>query len=634
MSSTLHTFSTTTQELRDSLRALEQQSAQLELPGLEGREWFEILERKLIPQLSDQIYLVAAVVGGTNIGKSVIFNHLVNQQSSAISPLASQTKHPVCLVPTGFEDRHNLSKVFQGFELIPWSSAEDPLRTDEQHLLFWQECGSLAPNLLVLDTPDIDSDAEVNWERAERIRQSADVLVAVLTQQKYNDAAVKQFFREAAREEKVIITVFNQCQLPEDEEYWPLWLNTFCQETGVNPELVFIAPNDRQAANNLQLPFYRRVFEPTPENSGDSLTAETPDTDSALNLMQVLSELHFDEIKVRTLKGALYYLSNQETGVPAYLREIKTRSQEFLAASQLLSEHELAEIDNWPLVPNTVIVHSIRKWWQEQREGWSAHVHGFYNAIGKGVLWPVRYLHSLTTDEKRPPMEQYREQEWSVVLQTVEGIYDRLTLVSELGNELLTSRLKSLLRGTSREELLKILHQEHAAFDFNGQLEELVDREMTFFKDESPQYYTFLKQLDRVAAVGRPALSVGLFFVGFGAVGDVGTQLVTDTMIQSVVNVTGDVAGGAATTTFGETAVSSTAATGMGYLEAKFRRFHAVFAQKRTEWLATAIREHLLKTLPEELKSAVSLPESEAYQAVQKLTAQLETELKQLQVSL
>lgn len=634
MSSTLHTFSKTTWQLRDSLRVLEQQSRQLELPGLEGREWFEILERKLIPQLADQIYLVVAVVGGTNIGKSVIFNHLVNQQTSAISPLASQTRHPVCLVPRGFEERHDLTEAFQGFQLIPWSSAEDPLRTDEQHLLFWQESDTLAPNLLVLDTPDIDSDAEVNWERAERIRQSADVLVTVLTQQKYNDAAVKQFFREAAREEKVIITVFNQCQLPEDEEYWPLWLNTFCQETGVHPELVFIAPNDRQAANHLQLPFYRRVFEPAAEVNAENLKAEAPDQDSALNLMQVLSELHFEEIKVRTLRGALYYLSDQATGAPAYLREIKSRSQEFLAASELLSEHELAEIENWPLVPNTVIVQAIRKWWQEQREGWSAHVHGFYNALGKGVLWPVRYLHSLTTEEKRPPMETYREQEWSIVLQTVEGIYDRLTLVSELGNELLTSRLKSLLRGTSREELLKILHQEHAAFDFDGQLEELIDREMTFFKQESPQYYTFLKQLDRVAAVGRPALSVGLFFVGFGAVGDAGTQLVTDTMIQSVVNVAGDVAGGAATTTVGETAVSSTTATGMGYLEAKFRRFHAVFAQKRTEWLAVAIREHLLKTLPEELKSAVSLPDSEAFQTVQKLIVELETELKQLQVSL
>ena len=634
MSSTLHKFSSTTQELRDSLRILEQQASQLDLPGLAGREWFEILERKLIPQLADQLYLVVAVVGGTNIGKSVIFNHLVSQQTSAISPLASQTKHPVCLVPADFTEQHNLTQVFQGFQLVPWSSVEDPLKTDEQHLLFWKECESLAPNLLVLDTPDIDSDAEVNWERAERIRQSSDVLVAVLTQQKYNDAAVKQFFREAAREDKVIITVFNQCQLPDDEEYWPLWLNTFCQETGVHPELVFIAPNDRKSANNLELPFYRRIFDPTPKDIEVESQTKAVVSSTPLNLMQVLSDLHFDDIKVRTLRGALHYLIETDSGVPAYLGEIKSRSQEFLSASELLSEHELAEIDNWPLVPNPVIVQAVRKWWQEQREGWSAQVHGFYNALGKGVLWPVRYLHSLTSEEKKPPMETYREQEWSVVLQTVEGIYDRLTLVSELGNELLTSRLKSLLKGTSREELLKILHQEHAAFDFEAQLEELVNREMSYFKDESPQYYTFLKQLDRVAAVGRPALSVGLFFVGFGAVGDAGTQLVTDTMIQSVVNVAGDVAGGAATTTVGETAVSSTTATGMGYLEAKFRRFHAVFAQKRTEWLALAIREHLLKTLPDELKSAVALPESNEFKSVQKLVAQLERELKQLQTSL
>ncbi|EDL56101.1 hypothetical protein, partial [Gimesia maris] len=253
---------------------------------------------------------------------------------------------------------------------------------------------------------------------------------------------------------------------------------------------------------------------------------------------------------------------------------------------------------------------------------------------GKGVLWPVRYLHALTTEEKRPPMEVYRDQEWSVVLQTVEGIYDRLTLVSELGNALLTSRLKSLLSGTSREALLKTLHSEHSQFDFTTQFEELVDREMTSFKSESPQYYSLIKQIDRAAAVGRPVLSVGLFFVGFGAVGDVGTQIVTDTMIQSVVNVAGDVAGGAAATTVGETAVSSSAASGMGYLEAKIRRFHAVFAQKRTEWLANAVRTHLLKTLPEELKSAVALPDSKHYHAVQQTVNELEQQLNQLQITL
>ncbi|WP_298866697.1 GTPase [uncultured Gimesia sp.] len=619
--------------MSDNLLALEGETKQLDLAGLAGREWFEILQRKLIPQLSDNVYLVVGVVGGTNIGKSVIFNHLVNQQTSAISPLASQTKHPVCLVPQKFEQNHDLEKIFQGFKLTPWSAPEDPLIEDEQHLLFWKNSESLAPNLLVLDTPDIDSDAEVNWERAERIRQSADVLVTVLTQQKYNDAAVKKFFREAAREEKVIITIFNQCQLPDDENYWRLWLNTFCQETGVQPELVFIAPNDRQAATSLQLPFYPRTFEPTPSHSTNKTDSDDADTGTTANLMNVISQLHFGEIKVQTLKGALNYLVQQNTGVPAYLREIKSRSHEFRSASELLSEQELAEIDNWPLVSNSVIVDAVRTWWQSQREGWSAQIHGFYNTLGRGVLWPVRYIHSLAADEKRPPMELYREQEWSVVLQTVEGIYDRLTLVSELGNELLTNRLKTLLNGTSRETLLKTLREEHAEIDFTVQLEELVDSEMTFFRTESPQYYTFMKQLDRIAAVARPALSVGLFFVGFGAVGHAGSQLVTDTMIQSVVNVAGDVAGGAATTTVGETAVSSTTATGVGFLEAKFRRFHAVFAQKRTEWLATAIRKHLLKTLPEELKSAVELPNSTYYQAVQNSVSELEQQLNELHIS-
>ncbi|MCA9016842.1 MAG: 50S ribosome-binding GTPase, partial [Planctomycetaceae bacterium] len=320
MSATLHEFSKTIHQLRDHLRALELHASQLDLVGLSGREWFDILERKLIPQLTDNLYLVVAVVGGTNIGKSVIFNHLVQQQTSAISPLASQTRHPVCLVPPNFEQTHELDQIFQGFQLIRWSSPDDPLKQDEQHLLFWKHSKTLASNLLVLDTPDIDSDAEVNWERAERIRQAADVLVTVLTQQKYNDAAVKQFFREAAREDKVIITVFNQCQLPEDEQYWPLWLNTFCQETGVHPELVFIAPNNRQAATSLQLPCYPRSFEPTPPDAAPEIKSDATPADTPVNLMQVLSQLQFGEIKVRTLKGALHYLVEQDSGVPGYLR--------------------------------------------------------------------------------------------------------------------------------------------------------------------------------------------------------------------------------------------------------------------------------------------------------------------------
>ena len=39
-----------------------------------GQEWFELLQRKLLAQFDLPPLLVVAVVGGTNIGKSVIFN--------------------------------------------------------------------------------------------------------------------------------------------------------------------------------------------------------------------------------------------------------------------------------------------------------------------------------------------------------------------------------------------------------------------------------------------------------------------------------------------------------------------------------------------------------------------------------
>ena len=154
----------------------------------------------------------------------------------------------------------------------------------------------MPPRLLLLDAPDVDSDVTVNWERARAIRQTADVLVAVLTQQKYNDAAVKQFFRAAVEADKPIVVIFNLCDLEEDRPYWPAWLATFCQQTGARPELVYVAPYDRAAAEGLRLPFYRRRGPPV---AGRTLRRRRPD------LRDELASLHFDAIKIRTFRGAV-----------------------------------------------------------------------------------------------------------------------------------------------------------------------------------------------------------------------------------------------------------------------------------------------------------------------------------------
>ncbi|NCA10230.1 hypothetical protein EBR56_00190, partial [bacterium] len=59
------------------------------------------------------------------------------------------------------------------------------------------------------------------------MRDACDVLIAVLTQQKYNDAAVRHFFGAAAEARKSVIVVFNMIDWPRQRERLGGWLATF-----------------------------------------------------------------------------------------------------------------------------------------------------------------------------------------------------------------------------------------------------------------------------------------------------------------------------------------------------------------------------------------------------------------------
>jgi hypothetical protein len=244
-------------------------------------------------------------------------------------------------------------------------------------------------------------------------------------------------------------------------------------------------------------------------------------------------------------------------------------------------------------------------------------VHGFYNAVGTGLTWPFRTARNLMKGEPESPWEAYRAREWSSILETVEKAYERLEYASELGDELLADRLRSLLDGLSRTELLQRLEAAHAEVDLQRELEELVDVEMRTFREESPQSYAFLKRIDQAAAVARPVTSVALFVTGFGPAGDVAAHLVTDAALQSMVHVVGDVTGGTVAATVGETALSSTAAGGAGYVEAKFRRLQSAFTARRVSWLLRMLDEHVWGQLLGELQANASIPHSEAVAAVE-----------------
>ncbi|MEE3365796.1 MAG: GTPase domain-containing protein [Planctomycetota bacterium] len=598
------------EQLRDHLEALNEKLEELELPRPDQDEWFQLLIHKLLPQLDPDTPLIIAVVGGTNTGKSVVFNHVAGETVSATSPLASGTRHPMCLVPAGF-DTARLETMFDGFTLVPWSRPEQTLEDTQDHLLFWRTCASLPANLLVLDSPDIDSDAEVNWERAERLRRSADVLVAVLTQQKYNDAAVKQFFRRAAGEDLATVIVFNQCQLPDDETYWPIWLETFTSETGTTPELVYLAPNDRSAAESGELVFTDRQHHATGQ---------------ARDLQQDLSSLRFESIKFRSLRGSLGQLVSEQTRVPAWLDSVQARSDEFRLAAELLSTQNLVTNDAWRTIPAGPLIDAVRDWWDGHRSGWTAGIHTIYNAIGRGLAWPIRRIIESRQPVTDDALGGFRQDEWETIVATVEQVYQRLAFCRDAGGELMSARITPLLDGQHRQQVLEQLATRHAGCDLHDELNQTVGLALEEFRAESPRSFRMLKRIDKAAAAARPVTSVALFCVGFGPVADA----VAPAAMHTALHVAGDVAGGTVVATLGESAVSQPIAQGVGRLQVWLHSLQQKFAVHRASWLASQLEELVLGDLITDLENAAETPTSDAFLGVESTVTSLAAMLDQL----
>ena len=69
-------------ELAACVRQLEPLADAMHLSLHRERGWYGELFQKLVPQIDEQPVLVVAVVGGTNTGKSTLFNYLVGSMVS------------------------------------------------------------------------------------------------------------------------------------------------------------------------------------------------------------------------------------------------------------------------------------------------------------------------------------------------------------------------------------------------------------------------------------------------------------------------------------------------------------------------------------------------------------------------
>jgi hypothetical protein len=155
---------------------------------------------------------VVVIAGGTNVGKSTIFNWVVGGSVASSSPLARHTK-----APTVFCHEADLGELRNGaflprYERLTLETPNDAARElegDGAYFLSAHTCDDVRGVVLV-DSPDIDSTNLRNHAVADDLLYLADAVVFVATPEKYNDELCVSYLRQVAELGKQLTCVLNK----------------------------------------------------------------------------------------------------------------------------------------------------------------------------------------------------------------------------------------------------------------------------------------------------------------------------------------------------------------------------------------------------------------------------------------
>ena len=541
-------------------------------------DWHGELFGKLAPQLGREPLLVVAVCGGTNTGKSLIANALAGVTMSPSVPEAARTRHPVASLPAGLPSRIDVASLFPDFATEPLASADGPLAAGHEHRLFWREdsAGTQPSRLVLLDTPDVDGTLRDNWRRAELVRSACDLIVAVLTQQKYNDAAVRDFFAAAARAGKAVVVVFNMLEWPRQAAVIGGWLDTFSRETGVRPLAVYAAPWNRDKAAAGSIDFH--------DASGGADEVAAGPTLTAADLVERLTRDDFDTIKRAAMAGSLAVVVDPQAGAPRWLDEIGRQAARWQEARRLLATE--AQVDaKLPAAPREVVWNEIWDWLEPRRSGLDLAVSRAYRVAGRGLAWAGRRVGVLRDDDRR--RADFAAEELAGLKKAMGDFLDRLDDACRR-DELVRSVLGERLVQGDRAAWFAELARRHTALPVvSDDYRRFVRGELDRFAAANPATVGWILTGLNVGAVVRPAVTVGLGLAGAAVVP---AAAATAGGLVALAHHVGDIVVGAAASIAGEGALELTASGIRPLLESLF----AGWAVRRADLLASMLGEVVL----------------------------------------
>lgn len=179
----------------DTLRRLKDDTAALaDMLALDSRPaiatWQQVIQTRLLPRLSPDFPLVAAVCGGGSSGKSTLFNTLVGESVSPTGGRAGINRRMLMALGGRYRQAPHLADaLFEPFGCRPLPMTDMALATTPGDPLL-HYASDMPTGVALVDTPDFDTGAKgdyQNREMAQRAMAAADVLVYIFTNASYNN---------------------------------------------------------------------------------------------------------------------------------------------------------------------------------------------------------------------------------------------------------------------------------------------------------------------------------------------------------------------------------------------------------------------------------------------------------------